>query len=156
MDACTGLYDEYFDTYQERRGYVIEKKLFCLYINSDIDLKVKVYDVDDKAEVHMNYKGYNLAIPMLVWEFGSVLEFASINDVSIEGEPLNRKYFTINKNDKEKFLDEMYFFQQIIIWILFYAKHIVRTGILCKDIVNWIRISLYEEARERMPILILQ
>lgn len=89
---------------------IIDKKKFCLYINNDIDLIVKVCDVDDKTEVHMNYKGYNLTMPMLVWEFGSVLEFASIYDVSIEGESMNRKYFIIDKNDKERFLNEMYFF----------------------------------------------
>ena len=88
----------------------IDKQKFMLYINRDIDLKIKVYEKNDKDEVYMNYKGFNLTIPMLVWEFGEDLSLASIEDVSIEGESTFDKHFIINKNDKDKFLDEIYFF----------------------------------------------
>lgn len=89
---------------------IIDKQKFMLYKNKGIDLKVKVYEVNDKDEIYMNYKGYNLTIPMLVWEFGEDLDLASIEDVSIGGESTFDKYFIINKKDKDKFLEEMYFF----------------------------------------------
>ncbi|HCJ75823.1 MAG TPA: hypothetical protein DHV88_05340, partial [Roseburia sp.] len=58
----------------------------------------------------INYKGYNLTIPMLVWEFEEDLKLASIEDVRMEGNDQFDKPFVIKKEDKEKFLDEIYFF----------------------------------------------
>ena len=87
-----------------------DKKDYVLYINRDIDLKIKVLKVNNKAELHMNYKGFNLTIPMLVWEFGEDLKLASIENVSIEGEGEFNKYFVINEDDIDTFLDEVYFF----------------------------------------------
>ena len=89
---------------------VIDKQSFILYINRDIDLKIKVYEVNDKDEIYMNYKGFNLTIPMLVWEFGEDLSLATIEDVHIEGESAFDQHFIINKKDRVKFLDEIYFF----------------------------------------------
>ncbi len=89
---------------------IIDKQKFVLYVNTDIDLKIKVCEIDDKDEIYMNYKGFNLTTPMLVWEFGEDLSLASIEDVCIGGESAFDKYFIINKKDKDKFLDEMYFF----------------------------------------------
>ena len=43
-------------------------------------------------------------------QFGEYLKLASIEDVNIEGETPFEKHFVINKADKEKFLDEIYFF----------------------------------------------
>jgi len=51
-----------------------------------------------------------LTIPMLVWEFGEDLKLASIEDVRMEGNDRFDKHFVIKKEDKEKFLDEIYFF----------------------------------------------
>lgn len=89
---------------------VIDKQNFSLYINRDIDLKIKVYEGNDKDEIYMNYKGYNLTMPMLVWEFGEDLSLASIEDVHIGGESAFDNHFIINKKDKDKFLDEIYYF----------------------------------------------
>ena len=58
----------------------------------------------------MKYKGFNLTIPMLVWEFGEDLSLASIEDVRIEGEDRFDKHFVINRKDRDRFLDEIYFF----------------------------------------------
>ena len=51
-----------------------------------------------------------MTIPMLVWEFGEDLKLASIEDVRMEGNDQLDKHFVIKKEDKEKFLDEIYFF----------------------------------------------
>lgn len=89
---------------------VIDKESFMLYINRDIDLQIKIYEINDTNKVYMNYKGFNLTIPMLVWEFGEDLSLASIEDVHIGGESEFDKHFIIKKKDKDKFLEEMYFF----------------------------------------------
>ena len=47
---------------------------------------------------------------MLVWEFGEDLSLASIEDVRIEGEDRFDKHFVINRKDRDRFLDEIYFF----------------------------------------------
>ena len=89
---------------------VINKEKYILYINRDIDLKIRIYEMKEKDKVCMNYKGFNLTIPMIMWEFGEDLQLASIEDVSVEGNKLFDKYFVINKNDRENFLNEIYFF----------------------------------------------
>lgn len=89
---------------------ILDKESYILYINRDIDLKIKVYRVNEKDEIYMNYEGFNLTIPMLTWEFGEDLSLASIEDVQIEGETQFDKHFIVKSKDREKFLDEIYFF----------------------------------------------
>ena len=89
---------------------VIDKKEFTLYINRDIDLKIKVYEENDCNEVYINYKGYNLTTPMLAWEFGEDLSLASIDNVRLGGDSPFDKHFIINKKDINNFLEEIYFF----------------------------------------------
>ena len=83
---------------------------YIIYVNRDIDLKIKVFELMENDEIYINYKGFNLTIPMLVWEFGEDLKLASIEDVRMEGNDRFDKHFVIKKEDKEKFLDEIYFF----------------------------------------------
>lgn len=89
---------------------ILNKESYLIYINRDIDLKIKIYEISKKDEIYMNYKGFNLTIPMLVWEFGEDLDLASIEDVRIEGADRFDKYFIINTKDRDRFLDEIYFF----------------------------------------------
>ncbi len=89
---------------------ILNKESYLIYINRDIDLKIKIYEISKKDEIYMNYKGFNLTIPMLVWEFGEDLSLASIEDVRIEGEDRFDKHFVINRKDRDRFLDEIYFF----------------------------------------------
>ena len=51
---------------------------YVVYINRDIDLKIKVFELMENDEIYIKYKGFNLTIPMLVWEFGEDLKLASI------------------------------------------------------------------------------
>ena len=83
---------------------------YIIYVNRDIDLKIKVFELMENDEIYINYKEFNLTIPMLVWEFGEDLKLASIEDVRMEGNDQLDKHFVIKKEDKEKFLDEIYFF----------------------------------------------
>jgi len=89
---------------------IYDKKDYKLYVNRAMDLKIKVYEEDDKNKIHINYKGYNVAFAMLVWEFGEDLNLASIENVHLEGKKIKDRYFVIDKADKDNFLDEIYFF----------------------------------------------
>lgn len=89
---------------------VVKKEDCTIYINNVIDLKMKVKQVNQIDEVYMNYKGFNLTVPMLIWEFGEDLNLVSIENVGIEGESPFDKYFVIDHKDREKFLEEIYFF----------------------------------------------
>ena len=89
---------------------ILNKENCIIYINKVIDLKIKICEIGEKEEIYMNYKGFNLTIPMLVWEFGEDLKLASIEDVGIEGEKQFDKHFIVNKKDRDKFLEEIYFF----------------------------------------------
>ncbi len=89
---------------------IVDKENYILYINRDIDLKIKIYEVNENDEIYMNYKGFNLTIPMLVWGFGEDLSLASIEDVYIEGENQFNKHFIVKRKYRDKFLDEIYFF----------------------------------------------
>ena len=89
---------------------MLDKGSYIIYVNRDIDLKIKICEINEKDEVYMNYKGFNLTIPMLVWEFGEDLNLASIEGVRIEGESRFDKHFIVNKKNRDRFLDEIYFF----------------------------------------------
>lgn len=89
---------------------ILEKENYILYINRVIDLKVKVVEAKIKDKIYMNYKGFNLTTPMLVWEFGEDLSLASIEGVRIGGRRESDEYFIVDKKYREQFLEEMYFF----------------------------------------------
>lgn len=43
---------------------------YVVYINRDIDLKIKVFELMENDEIYIKYKGFNLTIPMVgmgVW-----------------------------------------------------------------------------------------
>lgn len=89
---------------------VVNEEKYTLYINNAMELKVKVIKKNAQDEVYMNYKGYNLTVPMFIWEFQEDLCLASIEDFQIEGESEFDQHFVINHKDRERFLDEIYFF----------------------------------------------
>lgn len=91
----------------------IEKKDdYVLYVTNVIELKIRVYEMEDKNKVYINYKGYNVATAMCIWEFGTDLNLASLYDVELnygnEGE--RDAYFDVSKNNTDKLLEEIYFF----------------------------------------------
>ncbi len=90
----------------------IDKKDYTLYKNNVIDLKVRVYEMQDVNKVYINYKGCNLLVPMLIWEFETDLRFACLDDVQVEGieEGERNAYFTVNKEHTDSLLEEVYFF----------------------------------------------
>lgn len=81
-----------------------------VYMNNDIDLKLKVFDDGDRKKVYVNYKGYNIAKTMLLWEFKADLEFADIYNVEVCGQEASNMYFSISGIDLDAFIEEVYFF----------------------------------------------
>ena len=89
---------------------IVDKEKYYIYINRDIDLNRKIFEANEEDQIYINYKGFNVTIPMLVWELGEDLNLASIENVRIEGEDCFDKHFVIKKEDKDNFLNEIYFF----------------------------------------------
>ena len=50
---------------------------YIIYVNRDIDLKIKVFELMENDEIYINYKGLKLTIPILGGEFGEDLKLAS-------------------------------------------------------------------------------
>ena len=89
---------------------IIYKESYVLYINRVIDLKVKIIFGNEEDAYYINYKGYNIAATMLIWEFGEDLDLASLYDVHFVEESPSNNHFILSKKDKDKFLEEVYFF----------------------------------------------
>lgn len=77
---------------------------------SDIcNLRV-IYD-GEKCNIYVDYKGYNVIIPMGIWGFEDEIQKRRI-DYDINGETGNFKSlsYVISKNDLRLFCDMIYFF----------------------------------------------
>ena len=78
------------------------------YKNKSMDLMVDVYEQDDVIKAFVNYKGYNIAVPMMIWEFSSFVSLHSI-DVDTEGKD-KKACFVVAKEKQSIFLDDIFFF----------------------------------------------
>lgn len=72
---------------------IFEKEKYTLYVNKFIDLKIKVYEENNKSKIYINYKGYNVAFSMFIWEFGEYLNLKSIDNYSLEGGNIKDIYY---------------------------------------------------------------
>ena len=68
------------------------------------------YEYEKTDKVYINYKGYNLTVPMVVWEFEAECLEWSIKNVKMEGDTPFNKHFVVGKKDSDVFLDLIYFF----------------------------------------------
>lgn len=91
---------------------VTDKGEYKLYISEKIDLQLKIFDKQNYSEVHVNYKGYNIAFAMGIWEFGYECQEWNI-DEKMHGDAVKHPeemYFTVEKKDERTFIDLIYFF----------------------------------------------
>lgn len=88
---------------------IIKKQDYKLYKSQYIDLKLKVYEAEVVDRIYVNYKGYNLTVPMAIWEFGAECIEWSINVKMVGNDPFD-KYFVVDKKDTVAFIDLIYFF----------------------------------------------
>lgn len=91
---------------------IIEKEGYKLYISTKIDLKLRIYEEEDVDKIYINYKGYNIAVPMLIWEFDAECADWSIETEAgcNEKEEDNSEFFLVQKADRRPFIDLIYFF----------------------------------------------
>lgn len=87
---------------------IIKNTDFVIYKNKSMDLRAKVIEDGDFAKVHIDYKGYNIVIPMMFWEFSDFLALHSI-DVDIEDKG-KKAFFVVNIDKLNLFLDDIFFF----------------------------------------------
>ncbi len=90
----------------------IDKENYKIFVNTNIDLMLKIIKVENHHEIHINYKGYNIAFPMEVWGFGSACEEWGIRE-KLEGDPVKDPaniFFVIEIADTRAFMDLIYFF----------------------------------------------
>lgn len=91
---------------------IIDKCSYKLFINKNIELKLKVVTKDNYSEVYVNYKGYNVVFQMEVWEFGYECREWDIHEKMI-GNPVTDPvgmHFIVDLKDTGAFIDLIYFF----------------------------------------------
>ena len=86
----------------------VEGKNDALWYTSDV-CQLKIIDNGDKVNIWVNYKGYNIAMPMGMWEFGGEISERGIW-YDIKGNRMEDWYFVVEKKDFDLFIDLIYFF----------------------------------------------
>ena len=81
-----------------------------LYINRDIDLKIKIAEENEEDVFFINYKGYNVASIMMLWEFYLDIDLSPIDSLRVIGDSSYNQQFVVAQKDKEYLLEEIYFF----------------------------------------------
>jgi hypothetical protein len=88
---------------------IIEMCEYKLY-KSDV-CTLKLFDRGEEYDVFVNYKNYNVVIPMGIWGFGNEVNERNIN-FSVDGENgrFNSYFYRISKKYIRLFSDMIYFF----------------------------------------------
>lgn len=81
-----------------------------IYINKVIELKIKIVEDGEEDIFYINYKGYNVAFPMMMWEFNEDIELSPIDSFRLVRYSPDDELFAVAKKDKENLLEEIYFF----------------------------------------------
>ena len=79
---------------------IVNEDGYEIYINNDIGLKVKIIEENEEDIFFINYKGYNVTVPMLIWEFEADLELSTIENIRVVGDPPFDMHFVVGKKDK--------------------------------------------------------
>ena len=86
----------------------IVREKYKTYKNKSMDLMVDVYEQEDVIKAFVNYKGYNIAVPMMFWEFPS---FVSLHSIEVDTEGKDKETcFVVAKEKQSIFLDDIFFF----------------------------------------------
>ena len=85
---------------------------YDLYTFEGIDLKIRVYSVENDCKVFINYKGYNISSTMMFWDFeNECLEYNLTFETAVtELKNANTLYFIVKKEILNPFIDEIYYF----------------------------------------------
>lgn len=88
----------------------IKKRENILLYESDL-CELKVIKYEKNTKIFLNYKGYNIIMPMGMWGFDEEISERNIK-YSIGGEKINHWHYIINNDDLRLFIDLIYFFIQ--------------------------------------------
>lgn len=86
----------------------IEEKEGDLWYTSDL-CKLKLIRDEDRLHIYLNYKGYNIIMPMALWGFDEEVAERGIK-YSIEGDSMESWHFIVKNKDLRLFIDLIYFF----------------------------------------------
>ncbi len=80
-----------------------------IQLYEDSNCQLKVIETNGYMQIWINYKGYNIVMPMMMWEFDTEPMDRKIN-FDVAGESFENWYFTVAKEDFSLFADLIYFF----------------------------------------------
>lgn len=86
----------------------VKKEQDIMWYTSDV-CQMKVKEVENKINIWLNYKGYNIIMPMGMWGFDEEVSERGIK-YDIGGDSMSAWYFIIEKNALRLFVDLVYFF----------------------------------------------
>lgn len=86
----------------------IKEKEDVLWYTSDA-CQLKIIDNGNEENIWINYKGYNIVMPMEMWEFGEEITERGIK-YHVAGGRFEDWYYVIDKKDLRLFIDLIYFF----------------------------------------------
>lgn len=95
---------------EENRMWQVQKKeTFDIWTNNVCALKIE--HLEDKCRVYVDYKGYNVIMPMGMWGFEDEIQDRKI-EFEIDGEKGNFKSlsYVIKESDLKLFCDMIFFF----------------------------------------------
>lgn len=71
--------------------------------------QLKVIETDSVMQIWINYRGYNIVEPMMIWEFFAEPQELEI-EFHIDGDSSKNRFITVNKEDFPLFADLIYLF----------------------------------------------
>ena len=95
---------------EENRMWQVQKKeTFDIWTNNVCALKIE--HLEDKCRVYVDYKGYNVIMPMGMWGFEDEIQDRKI-EFEIDGEKGNFKSlsYVVKESDLKLFCDMIFFF----------------------------------------------
>ena len=95
---------------EENRMWQVQKKeTFDIWTNNVCALKIE--HLEDKCRVYVDYKGYNVIMPMGMWGFEDEIQDRKI-EFEIDGEKGNFKSlsYVVKERDLKLFCDMIFFF----------------------------------------------
>lgn len=94
---------------ENRMWHVQKKETFDIWTNNVCALKIE--HLEDKCRVYVDYKGYNVIMPMGMWGFEDEIQDRKI-EFEIDGEKGNYKSlsYVVKESDLKLFCDMIFFF----------------------------------------------
>lgn len=86
----------------------IEEKQNIYFYKSDL-CELKIINSENNVNIYINYKSYNIIMPMEMWGFCEEISERNIK-YDIEGDIMGSWYYVVEKRDLRLFIDLIYYF----------------------------------------------